>query len=316
MTLAKLALSLGLIAAFWAGFALYVQQRAARHEARIDARFAPQGRFVSIDGARVHYLEQGAGEAIVLIHGASGNALDLATPLMAELAKTHRVIAFDRPGLGWSDPIPNEASLTAQALHLAKAAQAIGVQNPVLVGQSYGGSVALAWALEACLPPRALVLISAPSLPWPGKLDIWYRITTTAFGRAVALPLATAFLPQSYLDTTITGIFAPDAVPEAYSKTIAAALALRRASLQTNVIQVNGLRAEVVAMAPRYSELSLPVELLHGMADSIVPARIHSIPLAERLPNARLTLFETTGHMPHYSHSAAVLAAIERAALR
>jgi hypothetical protein len=49
--------------------------------------------------------------------------------------------------------------------------------------------VALAWALDAPLRPRALVLVSAPSLPWPGKLDPWYRLTDTWFGQNVVITL-------------------------------------------------------------------------------------------------------------------------------
>lgn len=315
MILPKLAVSLSLVACLLAGFAVYTLHRANTKEAAIEARFPPKGHFVTIDGVRVHYLEAGSGpDTIILIHGASGNALDVANPLMEPLAKTHRVIAFDRPGLGWSDPIPDGDSLKAQADHLSKAAAALSVQNPVLVGQSYGGSVALAWALYAPMKPRALVLISAPSLPWPGKLDIWYRITRTPLGRAIMLPLVTAYLPRSYLDDTIRGIFAPNPVPANYTTSIAAPLTLRRATLAANVGQVNRLYAEVTAMQPLYPGLTLPITLLHGTSDTVVPAHIHSIPLAKLLPNATLTLFDDTGHMPHYSHIPEVLAAIARTA--
>lgn len=311
MTLPKLAASLALLALVLGGVTAW---RVAARGAEFGRTFTPTGQFVQVDGIRVHVIVAGQGPDVVLIHGASGNARDVTLALQADLAQTFRVTAFDRPGLGWSDPIADD-SLKGQAIHLARAATALGISDPVLVGQSYGGSVALAWALHAPLQPKSLVLISAPSLPWPGKLDIWYRITDTALGRAIALPLAAAFVPQSVVEASINGVFAPDPVPQGYGQAIAAPLALRLGSLGVNAAQVNALRDQLVAMQPLYTGLTLPVTLLHGTADTIVPLAIHSGPLAHLLPNARLTTLEGTGHMPHFSRRHEVLAAITRAAL-
>jgi pimeloyl-ACP methyl ester carboxylesterase len=247
-----------------------------------------------------------------MIHGASGSLRDLTFSLRDRLTDRFRVTVFDRPGLGHSDPMP-DASLRAQALLLKSASAQLGVKDPVLLGQSYGGSVALAWALEG--GPRALVLVGSPSLPWPGKLDPWYRLTATRLGRALAIPLAAALVPQSYVATTTANVFAPDPVPPGYEEHLGAALALRRASLTANTAQVNALRAELVAMEPQYPRLTLPVELIHGDKDSIVPLAVHSGPLSQLLPNARLTVIEGGGHMPHHAHEQAVIDAVHRAAL-
>jgi pimeloyl-ACP methyl ester carboxylesterase len=60
--------------------------------------------------------------------------------------------------------------------------------------------------------------------------------------------------------------------------------------------------------------LTLPVELVHGDADTIVPLTIHSVPLSKILPNVHLTVLPGTGHMPHHAQAQAVVAAIARAA--
>ncbi|MDZ4312488.1 MAG: alpha/beta hydrolase [Cypionkella sp.] len=302
-------------AALLGGLSAATLYRAQSREAAIAAEFPPEGQFLTVNGAQVHVYISGAGPDLILIHGASGNARDMTVALASDLEKSYRVIAFDRPGLGWSDPIPDQ-SLRGQALHLAAAAAQLGVENPLLVGQSYGGSVSLAWALHAPLKPRALVLISAPSLPWPGPLDMFYRLTNSGIGAALVPPLAAAFVPDSLVDTTVTAVFAPDPVPPGYARAIAAKLTMRRATLRANFAQVNGLRPEIVAQEPLYPQLTLPIELIHGTADTIVPLNIHSKPLSERLPNAHLTVMEGAGHMPHYSHRAETLAAIERAAER
>lgn len=315
MSWQKLAAKLLISAALLGGLTAVTLWRAQSREAAIMAEFPAQGQFVNVNGQRVHVYVTGSGPDLILIHGASGNARDMTMALAADLEKSYRVIAFDRPGLGWSDPIPDQ-SLRGQALHLAAAAAQLGVQTPIIVGQSYGGSVSLAWALYAPIKPRALVLISAPSLPWPGALDIFYRLSDSAIGSALIPPLASAYTPDSYLDTTIAAIFAPDPVPPGYANAIAAKLTMRRATLRANFAQVNDLRAEIVAQEPLYPQLTLPIEMIHGTADTIVPINIHSEPLSKRLPNAHLTVIAGAGHMPHYSHRAQTLAAIARAAER
>jgi pimeloyl-ACP methyl ester carboxylesterase len=297
------------VAAFVAGATLW---RASVREKKSLAAYPPSGDFLTVDGQRLHYEMRGQGPDLVMIHGASGSLRDLTFSLRDRLTDRFRVTVFDRPGLGHSDPMP-DASLRAQALLLKSASAQLGVKDPVLLGQSYGGSVALAWALEG--GPRALVLVGSPSLPWPGKLDPWYRLTATRLGRALAIPLAAALVPQSYVATTTANVFAPDPVPPGYEEHLGAALALRRASLTANAAQVNALRAELVAMEPQYPRLTLPVELIHGDKDSIVPLAVHSGPLSQLLPNARLTVIEGGGHMPHHAHEQAVIDAVHRAAL-
>lgn len=297
------------MAAFVAGATLW---RASVREKKSLAAYPPSGDFLTVDGQRLHYEMRGQGPDLVMIHGASGSLRDLTFSLRDRLTDRFRVTVFDRPGLGHSDPMP-DASLRAQALLLKSASAQLGVKDPVLLGQSYGGSVALAWALEG--GPRALVLVGSPSLPWPGKLDPWYRLTATRLGRALAIPLAAALVPQSYVATTTANVFAPDPVPPGYEEHLGAALALRRASLTANTAQVNALRAELVAMEPQYPRLTLPVELIHGDKDSIVPLAVHSGPLSRLLPQSRLTVIEGGGHMPHHAHEQAVIDAVHRAAL-
>jgi pimeloyl-ACP methyl ester carboxylesterase len=279
------------------------------------------GQLVPVAHGVVHAVVRGTGPDLVLIHGASGSLRDFTFDLVDRLTPDFRVIAFDRPGLGHSTPLPEgDVSLAGQVAALKTAANALGVTNPLLVGQSYGGTVAKAWALAhpAAAPnaPKALVTISAPSLPWPGDLGLWYRATDTAAGKALLLPLASAWVPQSYLNAQIAAVFAPAPAPQGYLDHLGPDLLLRRSQLAANVAQVNGLRDQVVAMEPNYPSLTLPFELVHGTADTIVPLTIHSGPLVPRLASANLTVIDGAGHMPHHTHPDVVLAAIHRAATR
>lgn len=314
MRLIQLTTSILVAALALAGVTLW---RSSAREAAAEAAFPPTGQFVTVDGLRLHYEMSGSGPDLVMIHGASGSLRDLTFALRDQLTDRYRVTVVDRPGLGHSDPLPDasaEGSLAAQARVIKAAMAQLGVTDPVVLGQSYGGAVALAWALDGGL--RALVLVGSPSLPWPGTLDPWYRVTSTTFGRALAIPLASAFVPQSYVSAATTAVFAPDPVPPGYEAYLGTALTLRRQTLAANTAQVNALRAELVTMEPRYPTLTLPVEMIHGTADTIVPLSIHSGPLSTVLPNVTLTVIDGAGHMPHHAHSQTVIDAIDRAALR
>ena len=313
MTLPKLAGSLAVLVVVGA-LAWMTTTLAGWRAAASEAAAPPLGQFVTVNGHKIHALIRGSGPDLILIHGASGNLRDF-LPLIDLLAATYRVIAMDRPGLGWSDPSPLGMTLQGQAAILAQAAVLLGVTSPILLGQSYGGAVALAWGAQDTLRPRALVLVSAPALPWQGQLDIWYRTTHTTIGQSLAPPLAAAYVPKFHVDGILRDVFLPDPEPPGYGAMIGVGLSLRTASLRANAAQVNALHADLTRLQPHYPSLHIPVELVHGSADHIVPLAIHAQPLSVLLPNVTLTVL-SAGHMPHHSHPAEVIAAITRAGLR
>lgn len=312
MTLKTLAASAALIGL---GLIAATQFRLAAREAAAVKSHPPTGQFVTVDGLQVHVQVAGSGPDLVMIHGANGNLREFTFGLMDQLSGRYRVIAVDRPGLGYSDPLPDkDASVAGQARLLRGAVAQLGVTDPIVLGQSYGGTVALAWALQEM--PAALVLVSAASLPWPGDLDPWYRITASLLGRSTLVPLASAFVTEAYVRRAIDGVFAPQATSPGYADHLGIGLTIRRASMAVNALQINSLRPQVEVMEQGYPTLTLPVELVHGDADTIVPLHIHSAPVSQILPDAALTVLPGAGHMPHHTHPDAVIAAIDRAAQR
>ncbi len=311
MTSRRLALSL-LAAAAVGGVA--TGARARSREAAAEAAFPPLGRLVDIDGRRVHALTEGQGPDVVLIHGAGGNLRDFTFALMGMLTDRFRVTAFDRPGLGWSDPIDGAEDPRAQGAHLARAAETLGLRTPVVLGHSYGGAVAMGWALAAPASLRGLVTVSAPLLPWPGGLDNWYHLTGSTLGGWTAVPLIAAFATEAQAQASLAGTFAPAPVPAGYAGHLGIGLTLRRATLRENGRQVRGLKPQLAAMQALYPGVQVPVELIHGTADMTVFATIHAEPASRLLPQARLTLIEGAGHMPQHSHPQVLVGAIARLA--
>ena len=189
----------------------------------------PSGGFVTVDGIRLHYIERGEGPPVALLHGNVVTAEDFDTSgVLGLLAKRHRVIAFDRPGFGYSDrPHGSAWSARAQADLVRDALVILGINRPVILGHSWGAAVALALALNHPTAARGLVLLSGyyyptlradvllsspPAIPILGDL-LRYSISPL-LGR----------LMQPML---LKGMFAPLPVPARFAKGSTSELSLR-----------------------------------------------------------------------------------------
>ncbi|NVK36112.1 MAG: alpha/beta hydrolase [Rhodobacteraceae bacterium] len=284
--------------------------------ARDDDKAVP-GQSFKVDGRKVHAKISGAGPDVILIHGASGNLFDMTFDLSQKLATNHRVIAFDRPGMGLSERLNDRGeSPREQAMHLAKAADMIGVRKAVIVGHSYGGAVALAWGLERPDQAAGLVSLAGAAMPWPGPLSSWYAIAGSGIGDHLLVPILSRLVPDSYVESAAKGVFAPNPVPDGYADHIRPDLVLAADSIVANARQVGSLKPHLREMSPLYNTLSMPIEILHGKADTTVPAKIHSEPLSQIAPNANLTLLDGIGHMPHHAALEETVKTIERAVAR
>lgn len=276
----------------------------------------PLGDLMQVDGKTVHVADTGDGPAVVLLHGASGNLRDLTFDLTRRLnAAGFRTLAFDRPGLGYSEKLHDDGeSPQEQARHLARAVEARGVDRAIILGHSFGGSVAMAWPLERPDQAAGVVTVGGATMPWPGGLGTWYNIASSDLGGATVVPLLVSLVPRSLAAQFAEGLFAPDPLPEGYIDYVGIDLSLRASQVHTNAKQVNGLKPHVQAMSQQYPELDLPVEILHGAADQIVPESVHAIPMSRLLPNGNLVLLDGHGHMPHHAATPAVVEAVTRAA--
>ncbi|MEM6341124.1 MAG: alpha/beta hydrolase [Pseudomonadota bacterium] len=304
-------------------FSLIVQWRARAREMAAEAAYPPVGQILSVEGVQVHAQVMGEGPDLILIHGASGNVRDFTFDFAQRLTERYRVIIFDRPGLGWTDRAndayrgawnTNAEPPLVQANILNKAAQQLGVIDPIVLGHSFGGAVAMAWALEH--DPAAVVMVAGVANPWPGDLGWLYQVNSSSLGGALFVPILSAFTPQSVVADTLGSIFEPAKPPDGYLDHVGPGLTLRRQTLRANARQVNYLKPHITDMSKRYKDILIPLEMVHGDADTIVPMRIHSEPLSEQIEGANLTIVPNAGHMPHHSHPEAVIEAIDRAAAR
>lgn len=284
-----------------------------------EASHPPIGTFVTMpDGLQVHAWRRDPADPAradarpaVLIHGASGNLRDWTFQIAERIAEERPVIAFDRPGFGYTDRPAGGEHPAEQARVLRRALARMEVEEPILVGHSYGAAVAMAWALDAPESVAGVVPVSGVTMPYGG------------FGRianAIGLSSLISWAYTEYIKSTVENggverflarAFRPQSPPPGYADYVGAPLALREETLQANARDLETINAALREMAPRYPEMRMPVEILHGTAD-FIDADKQAVGLHAQLPGSRLTLLEGVGHMAHHVRTDALVAALAR----
>src|SRR4051794_13681582 len=131
-----------------------------------EEQYPPVGRFLEVDGVRLHYIEQGQGDPLVLIHGNGTMLQDFTVSgIVDRLADRYRVIAIDRPGYGYSSRPRQFWTPAAHARLFQSALLQLGVGRAMIYGHSWGTLVAVALALKAPSLVRGLVLGSGYYYP-------------------------------------------------------------------------------------------------------------------------------------------------------
>ena len=284
----------------------------AAHTTEVEAR-VPQGEFVRANGVPVHYVRRGSGPPVIYIHGAKSSVYDFTMSIVDDVAARYTAVAFDRPGAGFSGrPARDGGSPQAQAAVLRAAARTLGLERPILLGHSFGAAVALAWALDAQDEVSAVVTLGGYVLPLGGPPPwVVALMRSPAVLRGVGR-IGRSRLGRPLVDSALRRAFYPGVVPAEYAR-ITPALALDDARLihdgEDRKSAEDGLRA----LAPRYPGLRLPVVIVVGDQDRMVPPRT-SARLHELLPHSELVRLPDAGHMPQFTRPDAVLAAVDRAA--
>lgn len=289
---------------------------------RIAAAFPPTGKFVEIDGGRMHYTELAPERAsrgtALLIHGASGNQADMMVPLGEGLAaQGFRVLAFDRPGQGWSDRMGRgDASPAVQADRLRRAAGKLGVEKAIVVAHSLAGVAATNLALNHKAFVAGLVLVAPVTHPWPGGIAAYYTAASTPIIEQIFTRLLVMPIGINALAPGLAGVFAPNPAPHDYLERTGVALVLRPDAFMANAQDVAALYDFVTAQSPRLPEITAPTAIVTGDTDSIVLTHIHSYGSHKAIAGATLNVLPGVGHSPHWVNPQAVVDAVTEVAGR
>jgi pimeloyl-ACP methyl ester carboxylesterase len=272
-------------------------------------------KFVTVNEARLHFVIKGAGRPVVLIHGNPGSCQDWGR-LYGPLASRYCGFAFDRPGHGHSDR-PNHRPITVdvQAQMLHTALKELNVEQPILVGHSWGGALAVAYALEFPGDLSGAVLLapavyeSEDGVSFLSKVPAWPVVGDLV--NFLFTPLLGAWIVREDLQKA----FSPDLVPKHYLRHVLSEWTRPR-KVKWYSVDDALLNESLVKFAARYSGIRVPVVIVTGDSDLIVPAKENAHRLYEALPHAELIVLEKTGHQIPFTRPDAVVDAIDRVAAK
>jgi pimeloyl-ACP methyl ester carboxylesterase len=257
-------------------------------------------RHIEIHGHRVGYLSAGSGPVIVLIHGMAGSSATWRS-VMPALAERFTVIAPDLVGHGASEKPRGDYSLGAFASGVRDLLLALGHERATVVGQSFGGGVAMQFAYQ--FPERCdrLGLVASGGLGEEVNLLL----------RLLALPGAELVLPLAcnnwIHDAGVTvagwlaniGLHTGPHIGEIWESYGSLADAETRAAFVHTLRSVIDIGGQRVSAADRlYLARAVPTLIIWGDHDHMVPVE-QGRATHESIPGSRLEIFEGAGHFPH-----------------
>jgi pimeloyl-ACP methyl ester carboxylesterase len=266
----------------------------------------PDGQFIDVPGARLHYVDLGPRDApvLVMVHGLMGQLRNFSHSLTERLTTEYRVILVDRPGWGHSALDGPRPGIAAQAKMLAALIGQLALNRPLVVGHSLGGAVALALGLDQPDLVRGLALIAPLSqrverVPRPFLRLLAPPPVRGAIAWLLAVPAGTLSSAK-----TAQAVFAPDPVPADFATRGGGALALRPKSYLAGSFELLQASPEMSKLQARYADLHLPVAILFGRQDQVLDPKLNGEKTTREIRGAALTLIDG-GHMLPVTDAAA-----------
>jgi pimeloyl-ACP methyl ester carboxylesterase len=250
---------------------------------------------LDVVGTTVNYVEMGEGPPLVFVHGLSG-AWQNWLETLPYFARTHRAIALDLPGFGSSPMPPWEITIPAYGRFLRDFCERLGVERCTLVGNSMGGFIATELAVAEANRVDKLALVSAAGITWARAR----REPAAMIGRMIR-----AAAPMTMRWQTGIGMLRPRARRMSFQGVFHDPNALRRELLWENLLpalESPGYLDAFVNLTGydirhRLEEIEDPTLIVWGRNDRVVPVPA-AFSYQRRIPNARLEIFDETGHVP------------------
>ncbi len=254
-------------------------------------------RFADIDGSRVHYQDAGlaGAPAIFLIHGFTAFNLVWSEVLLPLAAAGFRVIAPDLIGHGFTDkPRRGEYTIDSQARMITRLMDYLGIESANLVGNSYGGAIAAACALDYPSRVKRLVLVGAVINDEPKKQFMLRLASMPVLGDVITPLLMDSRLIVRRRLRKIHSEFAHLLFDE--KRLQARHLPMKAANTQRAILRT--LRRWKADRIERDAHLiKQPSLIIWGERDSDTPLR-HGKRLNSLMRDSRLIVFRKCGHLP------------------
>jgi len=275
----------------------------------------PAGQFLEVEGVRLHYVERGSGEPLVLLHGNGSMIQDFESSGLVDLAaKNFRVIIIDRPGFGHSSR-PRNVIWTpdAQAQLIRRALERLGVSRAIVLGHSWGSSVAVALALRFPDAVRGLVLASGYYYPTL-RPDV-VALSTPAIpvvGDVLGHTLS-PLVSRLMWPLMLAKIFGPRSAPAKFER-FPKEMALRPSQIRASAAESALMVPDAFQFKDKYAELKMPVVIIAGEDDRLIDIDKQSARLHAYVSQSAFHRIPQNGHMIHQTATDEVMAAINEVA--
>ncbi|MFB4161355.1 alpha/beta fold hydrolase [Geomicrobium sp. JSM 1781026] len=280
-----------------------------------EKRNPPKGRFVDVDGVKLHYLRQGKGQPVVLLHGGVTSCEDFTEVLYYLSNKEYDCISFDRPGYGHSDRPKKAMSADKQAELIHKALYEIGIVEPVIiVGHSWSGTLTLSYARQFPKDVANIVTLGAAMYKegYPAergdllsKLIMTPLVGTVLMNTLLATPVAKRMGKQTVVET-----FKPEVAPSGYEQRLLDSWG-RPKQFRANREDVLLFPECAYANSHHYCKITTPITIIVGDSDPF-----NTVQMANRLfketEYSNLFILENVGHMIPQKHPQQVADLIDR----
>ena len=165
-------------------------------------------RQIALGGTRIRLLQRGSGRDLLFLHGAPGSLRDW-EPVVDLLPPGCRITLVDRPGYGGSGPPSGRVDLESACAWTVALSKALGLERPLLVGHSYGASIALALAGREREEFSGFVCLAGPAFGYSGALAASHLLALPLFGDIAAV-LAARLAPTWIFRRLIKRALGPD----------------------------------------------------------------------------------------------------------
>lgn len=285
----------------------YIATRVAHNHAHAESTF------VKVDGANLHFVIKGAGRPVVLIHGNPGSCQDWSR-LYVPISSQYQALAFDRPGHGHSQR-PNHRDITVevQAEMLDAALTELKIDQPIVVGHSWGGALALTYALNFPEKLSGAVLLAPAAYEGDDGVSFLSKLPGWPVIGDIVNFLFTPLIGAWVVRADLAKAFAPDRVPKKYLRHVLSEWT-RPKKVKWYSVDDALLNESLPKFADRYAGIRVPVAIITGDSDQIVPADENAHRLYKSLPHAHLDVLPLTGHQIPFTRPEAVMAAIDHVA--
>lgn len=267
---------------------------------------------VVVDGMRLNYVSAGAGQPVVLIHGNPGSYEDYTLAVVERLAQSYYVVAFDRPGHGYSERQDSvQTTVEVQALMIREALQKLALEKPVLVGHSWGGSLALAAAVGYGKELTGIVLLAPAAYP-SVSIEWWSHVPHIPLIGNIVVNTLTPFLGRAVVRKSLREAYAPQDVQQDYVER-SLELWMHPDRIRACACDERTLGASLTVLSEHYRHIELPVVIVTGSADRLLDPEEHAYPLHKTIKNSKLIVLPETGHQLPQTRPDAVISAIDAA---